>query len=150
MLKNVAAKLFKEEALAFMKKIWTNGCYDILHVGHIRLFEFAKSRGDSLIVGIDSDERVRLLKGNSRPINNQTDRVEMLLSNKYVDKVVVFSSEEEMCDLLLDNQISEIVIGNDYLGKKVVGETIVDSVVFFEKIDGYSTTSILREKNGTV
>ena len=74
----------------------------------------------------------------------------MLLSNKYVDKVVVFSSEEEMCDLLLDNQISEIVIGNDYLGKKVVGETIVDSVVFFEKIDGYSTTSILREKNGTV
>ena len=133
-----------------MKKIWTNGCYDILHVGHIRLFEFAKSRGDSLIVGIDSDERVRLLKGNSRPINNQTDRVEMLLSNKYVDKVVVFSSEEEMCDLLLDNQISEIVIGNDYLGKKVVGETIVDSVVFFEKIDGYSTTRILREKNGTV
>ena len=133
-----------------MKKIWTNGCYDILHVGHIRLFEFAKSRGDSLIVGIDSDERVRLLKGNSRPINNQTDRVEMLLSNKYVDKVVVFSSEEEMCELLLDNQISEIVIGNDYLGKKVVGETIVDSVVFFEKIDGYSTTSILREKNGTV
>ena len=61
-----------------MRKIWTNGCFDVLHIGHIKLLEFAKSQGDYLIVGIDSDERVKVSKGPDRPINNQMDRCEFL------------------------------------------------------------------------
>ena len=80
--------------------IWTNGCYDILHVGHIALFKYAKSLGGNLIVGIDSDDRVNKLKGNGRPINNQNDRKEMLESIKFIDEVIIFNTKEEMCDLL--------------------------------------------------
>ena len=75
------------------KIIWTNGCFDVLHRGHIELFKYAKSLGDYLVVGIDDDERVRASKGPLRPINNLEDRVEMLESIKYIDEVVPFSTD---------------------------------------------------------
>ena len=68
-------------------KIWTNGCFDILHRGHIEMFRYAKSLGDELVVGVDSDEKVKLDKGEDRPINNLQDRILMLQSIKYIDKV---------------------------------------------------------------
>ena len=70
--------------------IWVNGCFDILHRGHIELFKYAKSLGDHLVVGIDSDDRIRTSKGVNRPVNNLEDRIEMLRSIRYIDDVVWF------------------------------------------------------------
>lgn len=129
-----------------MKKIWTNGCYDILHIGHIRLFQHAKSLGDKLIVGIDSDARVKFLKGNSRPINNQNDRKEMLKSIKYIDKVYIFNDPEEMNNILLEENIDTIIVGSEYKDQKVNGSDIVKNVSYFSRIDGYSTSLIIGDK----
>lgn len=125
------------------KTIWTNGCFDIIHAGHIELFKYAKSQGDTLFVGIDSDERVSSLKGESRPINSQTDRKSVLESIRYIDKVFVFGSAEEMEKILLDKSIDLIVIGDEYKGRPITGESLCD-VAFFEKIPGLSTTSIIE------
>ena len=76
-----------------MKTIFTNGCFDILHIGHIKLFEYASSLGDKLIVGLNSDSSIRRLKGEKRPINKQEDRKIILESIKYIDKVLIFEEE---------------------------------------------------------
>ena len=129
-----------------IKKIWTNGCYDILHIGHIALFEYAKSLGSQLIVGIDSDKRVKKLKGEDRPFNSENDRKKMLESIKYIDKVFIFDSKEEMCNIVRYNSIDTIVVGDEYKGRYVTASDIVDEVIYFTKIKGYSTTSILDQK----
>jgi len=124
------------------KTIWTNGCFDIIHAGHIELFRYAKSQGDELFVGIDSDERVRSLKGELRPINTQADRKSVLEAIKYIDAVFVFDSVSEMEKILIDNGVDLIVIGDEYKGKSITGEGICE-VCFFKKIPGKSTTSII-------
>lgn len=125
-----------------MKNIWTNGCFDVLHMGHIELFKFAKSLGDKLIVGIDSDQRVKSLKGEFRPINDQYRRKTFLESIIYIDGVVVFSSEDELKDTIKTMNITTIVVGDDYYNKYVIGSEYSD-VKFFPRISGISTTSIL-------
>ena len=75
-----------------LKTVWTNGCFDIIHVGHIDLLEYAKSMGNRLVVGIDTDQRVASLKGKDRPINNQQMRMKVLSALSCVDEVVLFSS----------------------------------------------------------
>lgn len=127
-----------------MKNIWTNGCFDILHVGHIRLFEFAKSIGDALYVGLDDDLRVKLHKGEYRPINNQVIRKEMLMSIKFINKVSIFSYDEELEELIKKYNIDTIVVGDDYKNKKVIGSQLVRSVIFFPKINNISTTLLLK------
>jgi len=124
------------------KTIWTNGCFDIIHAGHIELFRYAKSQGDELFVGIDSDERVRSLKGELRPINTQANRKSVLEAIKYIDAVFVFDSVSEMEKILIDNEVDLIVIGDEYKGKSITGEGICE-VCFFKKIPGKSTTSII-------
>ena len=128
------------------KIIWTNGCFDILHVGHIELFKYAKSLGTKLYVGIDSDHKVREDKGNSRPFNNSQDRKQVLESIKYIDGVFVFNSTQGLDDLINIIGPNKMVIGSDWKGKTVVGEQHVDEVVFFDRIEGYSTTKILEWK----
>ena len=124
--------------------IWSNGCYDILHIGHIKLFEYAKSIGDSLIIGIDSDDRIKKNKGYNRPINNQEHRKTVLKSIKYIDRVYIFNSDEELKSLIINNNIDTIVIGDDYINKNVIGSELVESVIFFPKIPNISTTKILN------
>ena len=131
-----------------MKNVWTNGCYDILHVGHVRLFKYAKALGDQLIVGIDSDSRVQKLKGSDRPINNQDHRKEMLLSNKYIDEVIIFNSSDELRNLIRTNAIHTMVVGEEYRNKEVIGSEHCQEVMFFTKIKGLSSTQILDEING--
>ncbi len=126
------------------KIIWVNGCFDVLHVGHIRLLEYAKSKGDKLVVGIDSDRRVKILKGPGRPINNQDERAETLKAIRWVDEVVIFDDEKEMVDKMKACEASKIVIGDDYTGKRVVGQDFLE-VEFFKKIAGYSSTHIIEE-----
>ena len=128
------------------KTIWVNGCFDIIHPGHIELLKYARSLGDSLIVGIDSDNRVKLLKGHDRPINNQEWRKSILSAIKYVDQVFIFDNENEMRSILKKNGISLIVIGDEYIGSKITGSDICD-VDFFKKIPELSTTSIINKIN---
>ena len=127
--------------------IWTNGCFDILHRGHIELFEYAKSLGTKLYVGIDSDEKVRKDKGNNRPFNNVEDRRKVLESIKYIDGVFVFNDTQGLDNLIKVIGPSIMVIGSDWKGKTVVGEQHVDKVEFFDRIEGYSTTETLEWKN---
>ena len=126
-----------------MKRIWTNGCFDVLHIGHMRLFKYAKSLGDYLTVGIDSDKRVKELKGPLRPINSEIFRKEMLLSIKWIDNVVVFDDESEL-DFLVSKLADKMVVGSDYIEKDVIGSSHCD-VLFFEKIPNFSTTRIINE-----
>jgi D-beta-D-heptose 7-phosphate kinase/D-beta-D-heptose 1-phosphate adenosyltransferase len=128
------------------KIIWVNGCFDIIHPGHIEILKYARSRGDLLIVGIDSDERVSILKGKDRPINNQNSRKIILESIRYVDEVVVFSSEIEMCDKLVEKNVDLIIIGDEYIGRKITGSNLC-KVEFFTKIPNLSTTSIVNKIN---
>tara|TARA_R110000796_G_scaffold240591_1_gene361732 strand:+ start:5235 stop:5654 length:420 start_codon:yes stop_codon:yes gene_type:complete len=125
------------------KIVWTNGCFDILHRGHIELFKYAKSLGDYLVVGIDTDERVRADKGDTRPFNTIEDRVMLLESIKYIDEVRVFDSNEELDTQVLLSAAEVMVVGSDYKDKEVIGSRHAQEVIFFDRIDGYSTTKIL-------
>ena len=129
-----------------MKKVWINGCFDILHRGHVELFKFAKETGNHLTVGIDSDSRVKELKGESRPINNETDRKFFLESIRYIDEVVIFDSEKELIEKigLLNPDI--MIVGSDYKEKRVIGSENAKKLVFFDRIGDYSTTKILEKK----
>ena len=126
-----------------MIKVWTNGCFDILHRGHVELFEYAKSLGDELIVGIDSDEKVKKDKGDDRPINSLDDRAIVLQSIKYIDRVIEFDSTDELKNLIKDIKPDIMVIGSDWKGKDVIGQEYAGKVDFFDRIEGYSTTDII-------
>ena len=130
-----------------MKVIWTNGCFDILHRGHVELFKFCKSQGDYLVVGIDTDTRVKESKGSSRPFNSQEDRKFFLEAIKYIDKVVLFSTDNELGQRLVENNVDTMIVGSDWKGKRVVGQEKVNKVLFFDRIGTYSTTNILEANN---
>ena len=129
-----------------MKKVWVNGCFDVLHRGHLELFKFAKSKGDFLIVGIDSDIRVKQMKGIFRPFNNQEDRRFFLESIVYVNHVEIFESEEDLEKKIFYFQPDVMIVGSDYKDKKVVGSQHAKELIFFDRINGYSTTKILENK----
>lgn len=128
-----------------MASIFVNGTFDVLHPGHIRLLSYAKSLGTRLFVAIDSDLRVKQLKGSHRPINDQAIRKEMLLALKSVDEVEVFDSDEEL--KMWINQIRPyiMVVGSDYRNKNVIGSELAKNLVFYERIPEYSSTSIIRQ-----
>jgi D-beta-D-heptose 7-phosphate kinase/D-beta-D-heptose 1-phosphate adenosyltransferase len=128
--------------------VWVNGCFDILHTGHLNLLEYAKNlnnRSNHLIVGIDSDRRVKELKGEKRPINNEQERKRMLESLKFVDEVVIYNNEEEMCNFIKDYKIDIMVIGEDYKNKKVLCREYSKKDVDFFLKDCQSSTDIIEK-----
>ena len=127
---------------------FTNGCFDVLHVGHIRLFEFIKSQCDRLVVAIDSDDRVRANKGLNRPYNSLENRALMLTSLRHIDEVKTFSTDEELTSIVRDLAPDIMVVGNDYESKRVIGSEHAKRLIFFRKIDGHSTTKILESTLG--
>ena len=127
-----------------MKIGFINGCFDVLHVGHIRMFDFAKTFCDKLIVGIDSDTRVKTLKGSNRPINNELDRAEFLLALSAIDDVKIFNTEQELIDLINCTKPDIMVVGSDYRGKRVIGSEHAERLIFFDRIEGYSTSKIVE------
>ncbi len=126
-----------------MKKIWVNGCFDILHRGHYELFNYAKSLGDKLIVGIDSDEKVSKDKGTDRPYNKLEDRVYALESLKAIDEVMVFDNRDHLEWLVQITKPDILVVGSDWKGKEIVGGRYSKEIVYFSRIGNYSTTNIL-------
>ena len=127
-------------------RIWVNGCFDVLHIGHISLLEYAKTLGH-VLVGVDSDERVKQLKGSNRPINSVEDRIKMLKSLKFVDDVCMFDTDTELNDILYLYQPDVIVIGDEYESKNIIGSEHAKRIDFFEKKNDISTTKILNHKN---
>lgn len=127
-------------------KVFTNGCFDILHRGHIELLEQSKRLGDYLIVGINSDRSVRALKGEGRPVNSEEDRKKALESLKFVDEVIVFD-ESNPYELIKRIRPEIITKGGDYVAEKVVGNDLA-IVKIIPYVHGYSTTKILTNEIG--
>lgn len=138
-----------EKTVARLKKqnkriVFTNGCFDILHRGHVQYLDKAKSFGDVLILGLNSDESVRELKGPSRPINNEDDRAYILAALESVDYVVKFT-EDTPYNLIQIVQPDTLVKGGDYEGKEVVGSDIAGEVKLVQFVDGRSTTKTIEK-----
>jgi len=135
------AKRLKEQG---RKIIFTNGCFDILHRGHATYLQKAKELGDILILGLNSDESIRRLKGESRPINNLEDRAFLIGALESIDFVVPFSEDTpyELIKLIKPNIL---VKGADYEGKEVVGSDVADEVVLIEFVSGKSTTKLIEK-----
>jgi rfaE bifunctional protein nucleotidyltransferase chain/domain len=130
-----------------MKVGFVNGCFDILHVGHVKLLSFAKTKCDYLIVAIDSDERVASLKGQDRPFNKLNDRASMLTAIRYVDEVRSFVTVSELESTIESIHPDVMIVGSDYENKKVIGAEFAKELLFFRRIDGYSTTKILENSS---
>ena len=126
-------------------KVWINGTFDILHIGHIRLLNFAKSFG-SIRVGLDTDERVREKKGIQRPFNKLEYRMEFISSIAGVDSVVSFGTDDELRNCIKEYEPDVMVIGGEYKYKEIIGLEYVPHIEFFDKIEGISTTKILRDE----
>lgn len=127
-----------------MKKIFVNGTFDILHRGHILLLNYAKSLGDQLLVAIDSDRRVRELKGESRPINSVDDRKLFLYNLKSVDIVMIFDTDQDLINLIKEYNPDIMIKGSDYKNKKIIGAEHCKEIIFMDLINGYSTTNIIK------
>lgn len=127
-----------------MKIVFVNGCFDILHPGHVKLFQHARNLGNKLIVATDSDERVKQMKGDSRPVNSQDDRKFILESIRYIDEVIIFNSKEELQGLVKEIRPAIMVVGSDWKGKEVIGSNYAKEVRFFDRIGDYSTTNIIE------
>lgn len=130
------------------KLIFTNGCFDILHVGHVKYLEEAKTYGDALILGLNSDESVSRLKGPTRPVNSEEDRAYILASLEAVDYVVKFYDDTPY-ELIKAVQPHILVKGGDYEGKEVVGQDIADELRLVDFVDGKSTTKTIERIKGS-
>ena len=128
--------------------VFTNGCFDILHVGHVRYLQEAAKLGDKLVVGLNSDDSVRRLKGEERPVNKQLDRAEVLCSLGFVDYVVIFE-EDTPYELIKEIQPDVLVKGGDYIPEEVVGKDIVENrggkLVLIPFVEGKSTSKIIEK-----
>jgi len=156
-LKETKTKIKSKEDLNNLVKSWqsrgdkvvfSNGCFDILHLGHIDYLEKARSFGDRLVIGLNSDNSVRKLKGENRPVNNEEARGRMLAALSFVDGLTVFNEEtpEELIEYLLPDVL---VKGSDYKIENIVGAKSVmangGTVKTIDLVNGYSTTNIIEK-----
>jgi rfaE bifunctional protein nucleotidyltransferase chain/domain len=127
-----------------MTTVFVNGTFDLLHPGHVLLLNTARTYGDYLVVAIDSDRRVRELKGTDRPVNNQHVRKIMLSNLKAVDIVEVFDTDQELIDILQTYSPDVMLKGSDWQGKPIIGGHLVKRIEYFNRLDDYSTTNIIQ------
>ena len=128
------------------KIVWINGCFDVLHYGHFKLIQYAASFGGILTIGIDSDERVKQLKGEDRPFHTQQQREYNLRQIRGVGNVIVFHTEDELRNTLETLKPEIFVIGSDYIDKPIIGGEWAKEIKFFDRIDGFSTTKLLDDE----
>ncbi|MFA5143139.1 MAG: D-glycero-beta-D-manno-heptose 1-phosphate adenylyltransferase [Candidatus Omnitrophota bacterium] len=133
------------------KIVFTNGCFDIIHTGHVKYLSRARRMGDLLVIGLNSDASVRRLKGRSRPINKQSDRAKVLAALRFVDYVVIFN-EDTPERLIRKVRPDFLVKGGDWDESSIVGGRFVKSyggkVGIVSFVNGYSTTSLVRRISG--
>jgi D-beta-D-heptose 7-phosphate kinase/D-beta-D-heptose 1-phosphate adenosyltransferase len=124
------------------KVVFTNGCFDVLHQGHRKLLQEAKELGDLLVVGLNSDDSIKRLKGSERPINSLGQRVEALSALPFVDAIIVFEEDTpfELITLLKPNTL---VKGGDYTEDQIIGNELVENVVIIPLVSGFSTTGLM-------
>lgn len=159
-MKETKSKIKSKEGLSELIKSWqnqgekvvfSNGCFDILHLGHIDYLEKARSLGDRLVIGLNSDSSVKKLKGDSRPINNEEARGRMLAALSFVDGIAVFGEDtpKELIEYLLPNIL---VKGSDYSVENIVGAKSViangGEVKTIDLVNGYSTSNIIDKIKG--
>jgi len=124
-----------------MKTVFTNGCFDIIHRGHLELLQYCSDIGTVVVVGLNSDASIKRLKGDGRPYFNEKDRKFMLESIKYVDEVRIFDEDTPL--KLIESLSPDVIVkGGDYKPREVVGNEFCE-VEIFNYIDGYSTTRVL-------
>jgi len=145
---NDIKKLREKIRIENRKVVFTNGCFDIIHKGHVTYLNEAKSLGDHLIVGINSDDSVKRLKGKDRPVNNESDRAFVLDNLKSVDDVLIFN-EDTPYDIIKEIIPDLLVKGGDWKEEDIVGSDIVKmnggKVISLQFVNNYSTTNILEK-----
>ncbi len=154
---SITKKIIESDALAKLLTYWhfrnfkivfTNGCFDILHRGHIEYLAQAATMGDVLIIGLNTDKSVRKLKGNNRPVQDEKARAMILASLQFVDRIVLFN-EETPYQLIDKIQPDVLVKGADYKPDKIIGSDIVKAkggeIVSIDIVEGYSTSSLLNK-----
>ena len=132
--------------------IWINGTFDVLHMGHIKLFQKAheiacdefRSFSWKIVVGIDTDERIRETKGKDRPVNNLRNRMDFLDSIKYVDDVFAFNSDQMLNDLIKAHAPKFMVIGDDYKDKPIIGSEHINKIIYIPRYQGLSSSAIIN------
>jgi len=139
-----ASLISKEEKKKGRRVVFTNGCFDIIHRGHIELLRQAKARGDILIVGLNSDSSVGEIKGNAHPIIDEESRVVILSSIIHVDYVVIFN-EKTPYSLIKMVRPDVLVKGEDWSEEEIVGRDVAGEVVRVKLVPGYSTTEIIKK-----
>lgn len=129
-----------------MTKVIVNGTFDILHLGHLRLLEYARAHPQSYVyVLIDSDRRVKELKGPDRPVHNEYERASFLFALKAVDRVDVFDSDQELIEYIKNFDPDIMVKGSDYRGKPVIGSEYCKQIKFYDRLEKYSTTNKIQD-----
>ena len=131
-------------SLKLPTKVFVNGTFDLLHRGHLELLRYARSLGEHVCVGIDTDNRVRKKKGESRPIHNQEDRKFFLENLKSVDEVRFFSSDRELKNLVKSFKPDIMIVGSDWKDKSVIGSYYAAKLIFFDRIGDYATTKTVQ------
>ncbi|MFO8052770.1 MAG: D-glycero-beta-D-manno-heptose 1-phosphate adenylyltransferase [Candidatus Omnitrophota bacterium] len=148
MTKNKGIKSLKKIIQSLKKQnqkiVFTNGCFDLIHPGHIEILKKAKASGDILIVGLNSDKSVKINKGKKRPLLNQKARATILSAIEYVDYIIIFDQKTPY-DLIKKLRPDILVKGQDWLKNQVVGRKIAKKVVQVKLANGYSTTNIINK-----
>ena len=130
------------------KIVFTNGCFDIVHTAHLKLLKFCKSKGDILIVGLNSDNSIKRIKGDLRPINCEIDRAEFLQLLDFVDYVVLFSDDTPF-NLLSKLQPNILIKGGDYNVESIIGKEFAEEIILYDFIEGKSTSNIIKKINNS-
>lgn len=126
-------------------KIVVNGSFDIIHLGHIRLLQYARSYPKSFVyVLIDSDKRIKQLKGPNRPVNTEHERASLLAEFKSVDRVDIFDSDEELRNYIKNYEPDLMIKGSDYKDKPIIGSEFCKQIVFYDRLEKYSTTNKIQ------
>ena len=126
------------------KKVFVNGTFDLLHRGHLELLNYARKQGEHVCVGIDTDDRVKKMKGSTRPIHNQEERKFFLENLKSVDEVRFFSTDKELECLVKSYHPDIMIVGSDWKDKSVIGSYWASQLIFFDRIKDYATTKTIK------
>jgi D-beta-D-heptose 7-phosphate kinase/D-beta-D-heptose 1-phosphate adenosyltransferase len=129
-----------------MTRVVVNGTFDIIHLGHLKLLEYARNLPDSYVLVLtDSDSRIKKLKGKDRPINTEYERCSLLFALKYVDRVETFDTDQELIDLIKGFEPDVMIKGSDYQGQPIIGAEYCKEIKFYDRLGNYSTTNKIQD-----